>query len=134
MSRASRVSVWVVVGFVAGCAVPGRGGPSPFDRGRDVVAPMVDVSIEVTNDHWSSMRLWIEWPDGRYFLGEVDSGRVQTFRVPAHVARRFDTLQLYADAMGSADSVLSEELDLGRGRHVTWRLHKVLSFSRAHIM
>ena len=134
MGRASRVSVWVVVGILAGCAVPGRGGPSPYDRGSDFVVPMVDVSIDVLNDHGSSMRLWIEWPDGRYFLGEVASGRVQTFRVPAHVARRHATLRLYADALGSADSVLSEELDLGRGRHVTWRLHKVLSFSRAHVM
>jgi hypothetical protein len=135
MSRSSRVSFWVVlVGALSGCAAPGRGGPSPFDRGSDALAQAVDVSVQVTNDHWSTMRLWIEWPDGRYFLGDVESGRTTTFRVPAHVARRFSTLRLYADAKGGAESILSDELDLGRGRHVAWRLHRVLSFSRAHVM
>ena len=134
MSRASRVSGWVWVVLLMGCAVPGRGGPSPFEGSSDVLHPMVDVSVQVVNDHGSSARVWIEWSDGRYFLGDVEAGRTRTFRVPAHVATRSTTLRLYADALGSADSVLSDELDLRRGRTVTWRLHRVLSFSRARIM
>jgi len=94
----------------------------------------VDVSIDVTNDYWLPIRVWVDWPDGRYFLGDVEPGRTNAFRLPGYLAERSETMRLFGDAVGSVDQILSDPLDVRTGRHIEWRLHRVLSFSRAHIM
>jgi len=135
MTKAYRLTTLASFVLAAGCVVPGRSGPSPFD-GASVqpVRQVVDVSIDVTNDYWLPIRVWVDWPDGRYFLGDVEPGRTNAFRLPGYLAERSETMRLFGDAVGSVDQILSDPLDVRTGRHIEWRLHRVLSFSRAHIM
>jgi hypothetical protein len=78
--------------------------------------------------------VWLERPDGRFFVGEVGPGEVDTFLVPGYLVTGLETLRLFAGATGTVDEVVSDPLDLRRGRHIDFRLRRVLLSSRARIM
>jgi len=125
---------FLVVAFLWGCA-PGFRTTSPFDGIVTRADPQVlDLPIEVSNDHWLPMRIWVEWPGMSRFLGDVAPGTTATYQVPRELVRRFGPLRLHADPTGSIDEVLSAPLDLAHGSRVQWRLRKVLSNSRARVM
>jgi hypothetical protein len=117
------------------CASPRRVGTSPFERpSTSWRAQNDDLVIVVQNEHWRSMRVWVDWPGCHEFLGDVAAGSTATFQLPAPLARRYPSLKLYADPSGSTDEVRSEAIDVTWGHRIEWRLHKVLANSRARIM
>jgi hypothetical protein len=80
------------------------------------------------------MRVWVEWPGMRRFLGDVAPGAAATFQVPAEIGRTRGRLRLYADPTGSIDDVMSDPIDVGDVHRIEWRLRKVLASSRARVM
>jgi hypothetical protein len=135
MSISSRVLLLPLVALTAACVPTMRAGPSPFDEAPAPTAnDLLDMSVIVTNNHWLPMRVWVEWPDRDYFLGDVEPGSRGTFTVPGYLVARSETLRLFADPTGSIDQVLSDPIDVTRGHRIEWQLQKVLSSSRARIM
>ncbi|HSG08757.1 MAG TPA: hypothetical protein VLA36_10400 [Longimicrobiales bacterium] len=80
------------------------------------------------------MRVWVEWPGMRRFLGDVAPGGAATFQVPAEIRGTRGRLRLYADPTGSIDDVMSDPIEVGDGRRIEWRLRKVLANSRVRVM
>lgn len=135
MSISYRAPALALLLFVSACVPAMRAGPSPFDETPASSAQsLVDMSIVVTNNHWLPMRVWVEWPDRDYFLGDVEPGGRSTFTVPGHLVARSATLRLYADPTGSIDYVLSDPIDVTTGHRIEWQLQKVLASSRARVM
>jgi len=135
MSISSRVSLFTLLLVTSACLPTMRAGPSPFDEAPAPSAnDLIDMSIIVTNNHWLPMRVWVEWPDRDYFLGDVEPGARGTFTVPGYLIGRSETLRLFADPTGSIDQVLSDPIDVTRGHRIEWQLQKVLGSSRARIM
>ena len=135
MSISCRAPALTLLVFVSACVPTMRAGPSPFDGGAAPTAnDLLDMSIIVTNNHWLPMRVWVEWPDRDYFLGDVEPGSRGTFTVPGYLIGRSETLRLFADPTGSIDQVLSDPIDVTHGHRIEWQLQKVLASSRARIM
>jgi hypothetical protein len=112
-----------------------RHGPSPYDgRAAPPVAAATDLTVEIENDHWLQMRVWVEWPGVRHFLGDVNPGTRDAFHVPAYLIQRLGDPSLYAECMGSIDEVHTDPIHLGYGHRVEWRLKKVLENSRPRVM
>lgn len=128
------VSLALVV-LAAGCAPVVNGAPSPFDDAasrRETTA--MDVMVEVRNQHWLPMRVWVEWPTMARFLGDVAPGGSAAFSVPGYLVQRMGGMRLHAETRGSIDEVLTEPIDMGGGRRVEWTLRKVLGNSRPRII
>jgi len=135
MSISSSALLLPLVALTTACVPAMRAGPSPFDDAPASAAnDVLDMSVIVTNNHWLPMRVWVEWPDRNYFLGDVEPGSRGTFMVPGYLIGRSETLRLFADPTGSIDQVLSDPIDVTRGHRIEWQLQKVLSSSRARIM
>lgn len=117
------------------CAPAGRHGPSPYDGphlARRSAAP--NVTIDVENQHWLEVRVWVEWPGVHYLLGNVDPGTRNAFHVPGYLIDEMGSPRLYAEPMGSIDEVLTDPIELGHARRIEWKLKKVLENSRPRVM
>lgn len=131
--QARYASGWLLLACTVACAP--AAGPSPYDaldaERASFQAP--DLAIEVRNDHWRTMTVWVHWPGTRHFLGDAEPGTITTFRVTADLVRRFETLQLYARPSGSGDEVVTKPIEVRRGHRIEWRLSKVLTNSRMRV-
>jgi len=135
MSASPRAPVLALLVLSTACVPVGRAGPSPFDGPRTPSRlDDAEMSVVVVNNHWLPMRVWVEWPDRDYFLGDVEPGGRSTFTIPGHLVARSATLRLYADPTGSIDYVLSDPIDVTTGHRIEWQLQKVLASSRARVM
>lgn len=90
--------------------------------------------IEVRNGYYLPVRVFVDWPGSRRFIGDVQAGSVQRFALPAELVRQHPTLRLYADPEGSIDSARTGPLKVHPGNYVSWTLNKVLDSSRAYVM
>lgn len=102
--------------------VPGRYAPTPGPP------PVLDVH----NDHWSPMRLFLVRPGLRYFLGELEPGGRGTFRLPGELLRA-GPVQVLAAARGAAVDHLTEPLRFDDGHRLELRLRKHLYSSRLRV-
>ena len=117
------------------CVPLGRSGPSPFERrSSDAAFSAADVMVEVQNQHWLEMRVWVEWPGARHLLGNVEPGGSAVFQVPGQLMRRPAEPRLYAESVGSIDEVHTGPIDLTAGHRIEWRLKRVLANSRPRVM
>jgi hypothetical protein len=128
--------------LAAGCASAAPHAPSPFHRGAGptaaeagaALAPEMDITIVVQNDHSRPMRVWVDWPELRhFFLGQVESGGVGIFQVPRVLVAQHGPFRFHAGASGLMDEVFTDAIDL-RGKHwVELSLRKVLAHSKTRV-
>lgn len=123
---------WVLAGCVATARVPG--GASPFEAPAPSGGEATLVCVEVANESTYPMRLWVQWRSLSRFLGDVPPGERARFWIPADLIARQGAPRLQADATGSADGVLTPPIELRGGRHIEFRLRRVLSNSRARVI
>jgi len=140
MTRIPAVFALATLALVAGCASGPHHAPSPFDRSAQEKdgpgIPMQDLEISVTvhNEHWLPMRVWVDWPgDWHFFLGDVPPETATAFRVPGNLVERNGNFRLFAEASGSSDDVLTEPIDVRRGRQVEFFVRGVMSCSRTRV-
>lgn len=132
--RTCRITFTIVALLASGaCSAVAIADPFAAPRGGSST-DVVDMPVVVFNNHWLPMRVWVEWPDRNYFLGDVEPGARGTFSVPGYLVARSKTLRLLADPTGSVDQVLSDPIEVKRGHRIEWQLQKVLASSRARIM
>lgn len=115
--------------LVCACAT----APGPWTSTGLGYHPVLDPQLEVRNDHWLPMRVFLVADAGRYFLGEVEPGRVGLYRIPRELVPN-GTLRLLADPSGSTAEHLTAPLQLGDARQIAWRLKKNLDGSRPHVI
>ncbi len=142
MTRARILISLASVILAAGCASAPSHATSPFYREAGstaakagvAVAPDMDITIVVHNEHSRPMRVWVDWPELRhFFLGQVESGDVGIFQVPRVLVEQHGPFCFHAGASGLMDEVFTDAIDL-RGKHwVELSLRKVLAHSRTRV-
>ncbi len=88
--------------------------------------------IEVQNDHWRPIRLFLVSSHGRYFLGDIAAATVQRYRIPSEFAAGEEVVRFVADPVGSADEFSTDPVRLAGVNRLHWQLKKVLYNSRLH--
>ena len=126
---------WAALVMVTGCAVAPHQASSPFDReAQRTIVQEMDVTVMVQNEHWRSMRVWLNWPGMRhFFLGEVSPGAVAEFRIPSELVRMHGSFRFHAGASGLADEVFTEPISLRGNHRVELFLHRVLASSKTRV-
>lgn len=121
---------------LAGCASAPLGGPPPFrDRTLDAVLIAPELCLEVRNEHWRRVEVWVEWPTlRRYFLGDIDSGGIGVFAVPGDLLRLHGDFRLFLRPRDSRDQFLTAPIDPNGLHRVEFTVRKVLANSRAIVM
>ncbi len=113
---------------LGGCAAPYQQGPAPaWDRSVPALPPVLDVH----NDHWSPMKVFLVRPGFRFFLGEVEPGDRGTFPIPRHLLLD-GQVRVLAEARGAAVDHVTEPLSFDGG-HLELRLAKNLYSSRIRV-
>ena len=125
------------------CSTPRSGDatavPYPATHGPNAAAasaigahpgayPAFQPVLEVRNEHWAPMRLFLVRPGYRFFLGDVQPGSRQSFPIPRDLLLA-GPLQLHASASGVAVDHFTE-VPLDQGHRLELRLRKNLYSSR----
>ena len=114
---------------LGGCALPYQQDLAPAgNRTLPALPPVLDVR----NDHWSPMRVFLVRPGFRYFLGEVEPGDRGTFPIPRDLLLD-GQVRVLAEARGGAVDHVTEPLSFGGGHHLELRLAKNLYSSRIRV-
>jgi hypothetical protein len=123
----------VMRGILVLSAVVVAGGCSHvMDRGDAAEAPAGAV-VQVANNNWAEMTIYILRGGVRERLGAVTSFTRRTFRLPTHVTATAGEFRLLADPLGSSRAYTSPALVLGPGQVLEWRLENNLSLSTAQV-
>lgn len=121
-----------LLGALAVCAC--ASGPAGGSPGSDLdPGPAFDPLVEVRNDHWLPVQVYVLWSGTRYFLGEVAPDRRDVFRIPRSLIEA-GGVRFMADPLGSAFETTTEPVELGTGRRFEWRIRKNLESSRVVVM
>ncbi len=97
-----------------------NGDQAPRPRYRQV--------ITVTNDHWYPVNIYHVNGGMRFRLGTVSTMRSETFRLPDDV-QAGGTLRLLIDPIGSGTPYLTEQIMVGPGQSVLFRVQTRLAAS-----
>ena len=107
---------------LASCSAP---------RTTPLVTPSDNLAfIEIRNDHWRAIRVFMVAAEGRYFLGDIAPDAVQLFQIPKEFIKADGKAQFLADPDGSADEYLTEPIQVAGVGRIYWRLRKSLYNSR----
>ena len=113
---------------LGGCAAPYQAVPPAADRSLPALPPVLDVR----NDHWSPMKVFLVRPGFRFFLGEVEPGERGTFPIPRDLLLGGD-VRVHAEARGAAVDHVTEPLRFAGGHYLELRLAKNLYSSRIRV-
>ena len=127
MRRASLLGAFLVCACAGGSTTGGISAP------RVDAGPAFDPLVEVRNDHWLTVQVYVLWSGTRYFLGEVEPDRRGVFRIPRSLVEG-GAVRFLADPLGSAFETTTAPVELGDGRRFEWRIRKNLESSRVLVM
>ncbi|NNM05019.1 MAG: hypothetical protein HKO65_07930 [Gemmatimonadetes bacterium] len=119
---------------VLGCATTSL---NPFDRplnGKAEPFQRMDLMVRVENEHFDPVVIWAVWPQERYFLGEVQPGGVEVFRIPSHILDIQGGPKFLADPRGSVNEQLTETVDCVYAHWVRWKIKRHLIPSRPVVL
>ena len=94
------------------------------------------VTIRVTNDNWSNMRIYVVetlTSRRRWHIGTVTSLSTVTFELPDHLAGGLGELVLLAVPIGSRQQLFTPRLLTWPGALVDWTIRTQLSLSFATV-
>ena len=83
------------------------------------------VTVRVTNDNWSDMRIYVVETATHHFrwrIGSVTSLSTASFEIPDHLGAELGHLVLVAEAIGSRGRQLTPHLQTWPGARVDWTL------------
>ncbi len=84
--------------------------------------------ITVTNDHWYPVNIYHVNGGTRFRLGTVSTMRSETFRLPDDV-QAGGSLRLLIDPLGNGSAYLTEQIYVGAGQSVIFRVQTRLAAS-----
>jgi hypothetical protein len=123
----TKLTTWLAAAVVSaslvGCAGNGKvqDGPAP--------PAQADARVEVTNNNWADMRVFVERGGMRVRLGTVTSMRTASFRIPRTMMNQSGNLRLVADPIGSPERHTSQPLTIWPGQRVEFRIENHLAVS-----
>ena len=120
-----------VLGLVAAALLLGGCAHGMSRGGSEAGDP--ETVLQVTNNNWSDMAIYLVRGGMRQRLGTAGSLTTSKFRLPSHIFASPDPLRLVADPIGGAAAHVSQPLLLSPGQTVEWRLENNLHLSSAFI-
>ena len=90
--------------------------------------PIYRPVITITNDHWYPVNVYHVNGGTRFRLGTVSTMRSETFRMPDDV-QAGGVLRLLLDPVGSGNAYLTEQIVVGAGQSVFFRVQTRLAAS-----
>ena len=91
------------------------------------------VVVQVWNNNWSDMNVYVVRGTMRQRLGTVTSLTTGKFALPQHLLTNPDPVRLLADPIGAAQPYMSQPLLVNPGQTVEWRLENNVQLSSAFI-
>lgn len=126
-SAVATAALWIVLAAVlAGCATAGGGLP-------DAAEETGPASVEVKNQNWQDMHIYVMAAGQRWSLGLVTSQSTRTYELPDGVFATGRRVIFLADPVGSVLAFHSDPLHLERGDRVEWMLQNQLVHSSIHV-
>jgi len=95
---------------------------------------MIDVNVQVHNDHYGPVLVTAVWDDMTYFLGEVGVDETRIFRLPGYLVSERGGPRFLADPRGSTQEFLTDPVPAETARWIQWTLKRNLHPSRPHVM
>jgi hypothetical protein len=126
MIRSARVTSTLILGLaLSACASGGpRSGAMDF---------MEQTRVEVTNQNWADMRVYVVRSGNRFRLGTVSSMSTEVFRLPRSLSSSTAALQLIADPIGSREMHMTQSLNIVPGQLVSFRIENHLAISSVSV-
>jgi hypothetical protein len=122
-----RVAGWMMmvgVGFFATACAPGTQVQSAPG------APMeVRTEVEVTNNNWSDMRVYVDRGGVKTRIGTVTSMTTRMLAIPRALLRPGSSVRLVADPIGAPQEFVSPSLLVNPGQRVEFTIQNHLSVS-----
>jgi hypothetical protein len=97
--------------------------------GAGFVQPGRQTSVEVTNHNWQQVVVYLEAGGMRHRLGTVNTGRTESFHLPASAHVGAGSVRLIADPIGSAQVYTTEPIPVRRGQAVEFTVENHLPIS-----
>ncbi len=118
------MSRWIAVAalpLLTACApLGGSGKPRPE---RPAAA------LEVRNDNWNAVDVFLERSGTAYRLGMVETGQTMRFRLPADLALAGSDVSFVADPIGATDAYRTDAVLVNPGDRVSLFVGNVLGQS-----
>jgi len=105
-------------------------------RDSDTIAMPAEFSearVEVRNNNWSSMRVYVMRGTTRFRLGTVTSMNTEVFRLPRSFAGASGDIRLIADPIGSRETHITQSVNLGPGRLLSFQIENHLAISTVSV-
>lgn len=128
MPRSSNLALaTALVLSVSGCAANGAGGTAD---------PLMDIdrtTVEVTNNNWSDVRVFIVHGGSRIRLGTVSAMGRQVFQLPRTMSYATGNVRLVADPIGSRNAHFTAPITLSSGQRISFRVENHLAISTVSV-
>lgn len=89
----------------------------------------IGTTVQVTNNNWGDVRVFIVRSGTRFRLGTVTSMNSQEYQIPGDVLVPGAVVHVLAEVIGSRDRVATDNIRIESGLVIQWRLENVLSQS-----
>lgn len=123
----TRLNTWVAA-VAVGATMTGCAANSTVQDGP--ARPMEAAArVEVTNNNWSDMAVYVERGGMVNRLGTVTSMTSSSFRIPKTMMSQSGSLRLIADPIGGVDRYLTQPLNVWPGQRVEFKIENHLAIS-----
>jgi hypothetical protein len=119
------VLVALLMVILTGCAATNQ-------RADFISTPDV-VTIQVRNDNWQDINVYILDGSLKRRLGFVNTAVTKTFIIRENVLHPSGTIRLNAAPIGSRDTFTSEPINIGSGGTIIWEVRQPLNMSNLYI-
>ena len=127
----------VLTGLTAltlGCGTEGAAPSEPTPQpasGQAAKAPHAETVVQIDNQNFNDMNIYLLDADTRVFLGAVNGLSTGTLAIPRAASSSSVRVRLLADPIGSAIPITTPSLSVGPGQTVYWTIGSTPSNSVA---
>lgn len=93
----------------------------------------VDTPVQVSNNNWADMTVYVESNGARSRLGTVTSMANRVFQIPRALLSSSGTIRLVADPIGPNQTFVTRPLQVWAGQRVQFSIENHLAISSASV-
>ena len=120
----------LALGCDSGRVTPSEPTPQPASE-LEVKAPSGETVVQIDNQNFNDMNIYLLDADTRVFLGAVNGLSTGTLAIPRAASSSSLRVRLLADPIGSSIPITTPSLSVGPGQTVYWTIGSTPSNSFA---
>jgi hypothetical protein len=130
----TRLTTWLATAAIGLSLTACASGPAGNGPQTAPAAPLeAQARVQVTNNNWADMRVYVERSGMRARLGTVTSMGTRTFTIPRSMMQAGTNVRLIADPIGSRDAFVSHSLQVWPGQRVEFTIENHTAISNVSI-